>query len=75
VLEAAVQLADAVGLDMVVEGIETTDELTAVRSLGCRFAQGYLLCRPGPADDVLAGLTGGTAGELTGVGSSPPPAG
>jgi len=75
VLEAAVQLADAVGLDMVVEGIETTDELDAVRSLGCRFAQGYLLCRPGPADDVLAGLSGGTAGELTGVGSSPPLAG
>jgi diguanylate cyclase (GGDEF)-like protein len=75
VLEAAVQLADAVGLDMVVEGIETTEELETIRSLGCRFAQGYLLCRPGPADDVLAGLVGAMPVELTGVGSSPPPAG
>lgn len=75
VLEAAVDLADAVGLDMVVEGIETADELSVIRALGCRFAQGYLLCRPGPADEVLAGLAGDTSGELSGVGSSPPPAG
>jgi EAL domain-containing protein (putative c-di-GMP-specific phosphodiesterase class I) len=60
---------------MVVEGIETTEELETIRSLGCRFAQGYLLCRPGPADDVLAGLVGAMPVELTGVGSSPPPAG
>ena len=59
ILGAAVAMVDAVGLDMVVEGVETDEELQAVRHLGCRHAQGYLLGRPAVAGEVLARLRDG----------------
>ncbi len=59
VLAAAVKFVEAVGLDVVVEGIERQSELDAVAALGCRYAQGYLLRRPGPAAEVLDEVGGG----------------
>jgi diguanylate cyclase (GGDEF)-like protein len=56
VLRAAVDLVTAAELELVVEGVETTAELDAVRELGCTLIQGYLLRRPGPADEVLIEL-------------------
>ena len=41
------------------EGIETTEQLEAVRLLGCRYVQGYLLARPVPEREALALLRGG----------------
>jgi diguanylate cyclase (GGDEF)-like protein/PAS domain S-box-containing protein len=43
---AVVSLAHALGLRAVGEGVETTDQLTALRSLGCDFGQGFLFGRP-----------------------------
>ena len=54
ILAASVALVSSAGLDVVVEGVETEDELAAVSALGCRVVQGYLLRRPGPADEILA---------------------
>jgi EAL domain-containing protein (putative c-di-GMP-specific phosphodiesterase class I) len=34
---------------VVAEGVETPEELEAIRDCGVQFAQGYLLCRPSPA--------------------------
>jgi EAL domain-containing protein (putative c-di-GMP-specific phosphodiesterase class I) len=61
VLAAAVKFVGAVGLDVVVEGIERQVELDAVVSLGCRYAQGFLLRRPAPADEILGELAEGRA--------------
>jgi EAL domain-containing protein (putative c-di-GMP-specific phosphodiesterase class I) len=36
----------------VAEGVETADQLEALRDLGCDWAQGYHLARPGPAETV-----------------------
>lgn len=44
-----VDVALAHGAKIVVEGVETDDELAAVRSSGAQYAQGYLLGRPAPA--------------------------
>jgi diguanylate cyclase len=41
---------------VVAEGIETEAQMAAVLELGCPFAQGFLLQRPAPAEDVLAHL-------------------
>ena len=38
----------AMGLPVVAEGVETAEQLEALRSLGCRWAQGYHLGRPAP---------------------------
>ena len=41
-----VELCDGLGARVVAEGIETLDELHAVRDQGVRYAQGFLLARP-----------------------------
>ncbi len=52
IVTSIVAIADAFGLDVVAEGIETTDQLGALRRLGCRVGQGYLLGVPMHPDDV-----------------------
>ena len=50
VLPAAVlQLASALRLDVVAEGVETRAEAEVLLALGCRSAQGYLFAHPAPA--------------------------
>jgi EAL domain-containing protein (putative c-di-GMP-specific phosphodiesterase class I) len=44
------------GLDCVIEGVETTDEMNALLSLGCRTVQGYLFSRPMPFAQTLEWL-------------------
>jgi EAL domain-containing protein (putative c-di-GMP-specific phosphodiesterase class I) len=36
------------------EGIESARQLASLRELGCDLAQGYLLGRPAPLDDLPA---------------------
>ena len=45
---AIVALGDALGLDMVAEGIEQPDQVEGLRFLGCRLGQGYHFARPLP---------------------------
>ena len=43
-------LAQTLGLETVAEGIETAEQLTTLRELGCQLGQGYFFTRPlGPA--------------------------
>lgn len=51
VLRSAVELSGAVGAECLVEGVETDDQLALVRATGARYAQGFLLGRPGPLGD------------------------
>jgi EAL domain-containing protein (putative c-di-GMP-specific phosphodiesterase class I) len=46
-VRSVVQLCKELGATVVAEGIETLDELKAVRDSGADFAQGYLLAKPG----------------------------
>jgi EAL domain-containing protein (putative c-di-GMP-specific phosphodiesterase class I) len=50
VVAAILALAHALGLKVVAEGIETEEELQALKDLGCEYGQGYLLGRPAPAE-------------------------
>lgn len=52
VVRAIVALADAAGLGLVAEGIETAEQRRLVTEMGCRLGQGYLLGRPVPAASV-----------------------
>ena len=53
-----VQLCEGLGARVVAEGIETVDELEAVREVGVHYVQGYLLARPGyPIPEVDWPLT------------------
>ena len=42
-------LARTLGLEVIAEGIETPEQLDALRELRTEFGQGFLLARPSPA--------------------------
>ncbi len=46
VMESIADLANKMGVDLVAEGIETTDQLELVRRIRCDTGQGYLFSRP-----------------------------
>jgi EAL domain-containing protein (putative c-di-GMP-specific phosphodiesterase class I) len=46
IIQAIVELARGLGLSTTAEGVETMEQLRAVRELGCDVAQGYLISLP-----------------------------
>jgi EAL domain-containing protein (putative c-di-GMP-specific phosphodiesterase class I) len=46
IVDATIQLAHALDLTVVAEGIETKDQLTRLRRFGCDRGQGFLFARP-----------------------------
>jgi len=51
-IEAVIATAHAYGLTVVAEGIERPAELALLRNMGCDTAQGFLLHRPQPANEI-----------------------
>jgi EAL domain-containing protein (putative c-di-GMP-specific phosphodiesterase class I) len=45
-------LARNIGVTVIAEGVETTQQLDELRVLGCESAQGYLFSRPVPANEM-----------------------
>jgi diguanylate cyclase (GGDEF)-like protein len=54
IVTAVIGLAHAMGLSVTAEGVETTEQLKILRDMGCQKAQGFLMCRPAPADQLTA---------------------
>ena len=50
-LDTVVRLAGAYALPVVAEGVETAEQVAALRAAGCRFVQGYYFSRPLPAGE------------------------
>ncbi|MBK8159577.1 MAG: EAL domain-containing protein [Rhodospirillaceae bacterium] len=46
IVESVIDLAHAVGLVTVAEGVETTEQFEVLRQAGCDIAQGYLIAKP-----------------------------
>jgi diguanylate cyclase (GGDEF)-like protein len=59
VVSASIDLAHALGLDVVAEGVETTRELYELRSLGCDIAQGYYWYEPSSSEKIAEVLATG----------------
>jgi EAL domain-containing protein (putative c-di-GMP-specific phosphodiesterase class I)/putative methionine-R-sulfoxide reductase with GAF domain len=62
--EALVSFAEHTGSQIVAEGIETAEELAALRELGIPYGQGYFLGRPGPAEAIAPRLSPEQLGGL-----------
>jgi diguanylate cyclase (GGDEF)-like protein/PAS domain S-box-containing protein len=56
IVESTAQMAHALGLQVVAEGVETKWVADHLRSIGYDLAQGYLFARPMPAEDCCKWL-------------------
>jgi diguanylate cyclase (GGDEF)-like protein len=56
IVRSVVDLAHALSLQVVAEGVEQPEQLEALRSLGCDLAQGYLFSPPLPTAELLPWL-------------------
>jgi len=58
------RLGHSLGKDVVVEGVETADLLEAIAILGADVAQGWVVARPMPADEIPRWMRSGELPEL-----------
>ncbi len=61
IVRAVIELASAMNITAVAEGVETPQQLESLRALGCHVAQGYYFSRPLPASEFESLLSGGLA--------------
>ena len=54
IVQAMATLGNGLGMGVTAEGVETYEQLRAVRDLGCTQAQGYLISTPRPAAELPA---------------------
>ncbi len=57
ILDAVLDLARSLGLEVVVEGVERPEQRKILCKLGCTNGQGFLFDRPKPAENALADAT------------------
>ncbi|TKD62822.1 EAL domain-containing protein [Cobetia marina] len=62
IVRAMLVMARALSLEVVAEGVETSEQFEVLRQLGCQRVQGYLLGRPRPMKDVLDEIEAGVLG-------------
>jgi len=63
VLSGLIEMASNLGMETVGEGIEEPSQLDMLRSLHCRYAQGFLIARPMPSDRLDEVYAIGERGE------------
>ena len=71
---AIIALGQTLDLRVVAEGIETADQLKALRELGCELGQGYLFGRPADGPTIARHLWApatGAAGDRIAAGPAP----
>jgi EAL domain-containing protein (putative c-di-GMP-specific phosphodiesterase class I) len=52
IVATVISIAKNLGLGVTAEGVETEEQAALLSTLDCEDAQGYLLARPAPAEDV-----------------------
>jgi EAL domain-containing protein (putative c-di-GMP-specific phosphodiesterase class I) len=46
IVQSIVMLTHGLGMRVIAEGVETNEQLTRLKALGCEYGQGYLVSRP-----------------------------
>jgi diguanylate cyclase (GGDEF)-like protein/PAS domain S-box-containing protein len=52
ITKAIIAMAHSLSLKVTAEGVETMDQMEFLKAHNCDLLQGYLFCRPMPADDI-----------------------
>ena len=50
-LKTMIQLAESLELTTIAEGVETADQVSSLKEMGCDIIQGYYFSRPLPAEE------------------------
>jgi diguanylate cyclase (GGDEF)-like protein/PAS domain S-box-containing protein len=53
IVEAVINLAAALGVDAIAEGVETSEQASALRLMSCGLAQGFHFARPVAAETIV----------------------
>jgi len=53
IVRSTIEMAHALGLSVVAEGVEDAQSLEWLRRHGCEMVQGYFICRPKPAAELI----------------------
>ncbi|MGF2686177.1 putative bifunctional diguanylate cyclase/phosphodiesterase [Marinobacter sp. DUT-3] len=53
ICRAIVTMAESLGMQVIAEGIETEEQLQALKEIHCTMGQGYLIAKPMPAEQAL----------------------
>lgn len=51
IVRYTIQMTQAIGLDLVAEGVETKDQAEFLSDCGCDIAQGFYYAKPMPLED------------------------
>ncbi|GFE49153.1 hypothetical protein So717_09060 [Roseobacter cerasinus] len=54
IVKLLIKLGKDLDVDIIAEGVETSDDVATLRSLGCRFAQGYYYHKPIPESELAS---------------------
>lgn len=57
IVESIIALTNVLGLEVIAEGIESTQQLEWLKGLGCKLGQGYLFSPPMSATDITEALS------------------
>jgi EAL domain-containing protein (putative c-di-GMP-specific phosphodiesterase class I)/GGDEF domain-containing protein len=72
IVKSTVDLAHALGLKVVAEGVETAESVALLRAMGCDVAQGYHIARPLAFDRLTEFLARSQDGPIEGAAPAPP---
>ncbi len=65
IVKTILNLGSNLGMKVIAEGVETTEQVAQLRSLGCEFAQGYLFSKPLDSESVAKALVTSEANYYT----------
>lgn len=67
ILESVISMAKTMALPIIVEGVETQEQISFLEDLGCRYIQGYYFYRPMPVEEFERLISDGRRLDLRGI--------
>ncbi len=53
ILQKVIEMINGLGLELVCEGVESSEQAVLLKNLGCRLVQGFFYSRPVPGDEYV----------------------